>query len=290
MLALCSGGRDNVASLSNLYRTAFVTGASTGLGRAFTEMLLIDGVQVWGTARDSTRLADLTARAGFKAVELDLENPEEADAAFATAAAEAGGSFDLVINNAGYGVFASFIGVDYAVWQTQLNALLITTGRLTQSALRGMIVKKRGCIVNVASLATDFPLPFMIGYNVAKAGLSALTESLVFETRGTGVTLIDFRPGDFRTGFNTTMQAKAASGESSTDTRLVRVWAGLEKNLNSAPPPTRAAAGLRKVLLQRRQGTVRCGSFFQAHLAPFLVRFAPAGLRRAVMAHYFGAD
>jgi hypothetical protein len=46
--------------------------------------------------------------------------------------------------------------------------------------------------------------------------------------------------------------------------------------------------GLRKALLRRKSATVRCGSFFQAQLAPFLARFAPAGLRRAVMARYFG--
>lgn len=279
-----------MASLSNHFRTAFVTGASAGLGQAFAEMLLAEGVQVWGTARDVARLSPLVAHAGFNAVSLDLEKPDEAEVVFTTAALAAGGSFDLVINNAGYGVFAPFIGVDFVVWQTQLNALLVTTGRLTHAALRGMMAKDRGCIVNVASLATDFPLPFMSGYNVAKAGLSALTESLVFETRGTGVTVIDFRPGDFRTGFNTTMQAKSTSAAVGDGTRLARAWAGVEKNLNSAPHPTYAAAVMRKALFRRRSGTVRCGSFFQAHLAPFLVRFAPAGLRRAVMAHYFGAD
>jgi len=279
-----------VPSLSTFYRTAFVTGVSTGLGRAFAEMLLDEGVQVWGTARDETRLAPLATRAGFKSVVLDLERPDEAEPAYGSAAQEAGGSFDLVINNAGYGVFAPFIGVDCAVWQTQLNTMLGTTMRLTHVALRGMLAKNRGCLVNVASLATDFPIPFMSGYNVVKAGLSALTESLIFETRGTGVTVIDFRPGDFRTGFNTTMDVTSALRGARDDLRLTSTWQTLEKNLNAAPPPIFAAAGLRKAILRRKSGTVRCGSFFQAHLAPFIARFAPTGLRRAVMAHYFGAD
>jgi uncharacterized protein len=279
-----------VRSLSTLYRTAFVTGASTGLGRAFAEMLLAEGVQVWGTSRDATRLAPLAGRTGFAAVVLDLEKPDDAAAAYASAAAEAGGAFDLVINSAGYGVYAPFVDVDCAVWLTQLNAMLGTTVRLTHLAIGSMLTKNRGCIVSVASLATDFPLPFMSGYNVAKAGLSALTESLIFETRGTGVTMIDFRPGDFRTGFNTTMQGKAAAGSSCEDARVVRAWQMLEKNLNAAPSPNYAAKGLKKALLRQRSGTVRCGSFFQAHLAPFLVRFAPAWLRRSVMARYFGAN
>jgi short-subunit dehydrogenase len=253
-------------------------------------MLLAEGVQVWGTARDATRLAPLVARAGFKAVLLDLERPDDAEVAFTSAAVEAGGSFDLVINNAGYGIFAPFISVNFAVWQTQLNAMLSTTGRLTHAALRSMVANKRGCIVNVASLATDFSIPFMSGYNVAKAGLSALTESLISETRGSGVIVIDFRPGDFRTGFNSTMQAMSGPGVALDNAKLMQTWQTLEKNLNAAPPPTCAAASLRKALVRRKSGTVRCGSFFQAHLAPFLVRFAPTGLRRAVMARYFGAN
>jgi short-subunit dehydrogenase len=275
-----------VALISSLYRTAFVTGASAGLGRAFVELLLAEGVRVWGTARDAVRLAPLTTNANFTAVVLDLEKPEEAETAFTNAATVAGG-FDLVVNNAGYGVFAPFTGVDFSIWQKQLDAMLGATARLSHAALRGMLAKNRGCLVNVASLATDFPLPFMSGYNVAKSGLSALSESLIFETRGTGVVVIDFRPGDFRTGFNKAMQAESFS--SGADTRPARAWQGLEKNLNEAPPPKCAAVGLRKALLRRRSCTVRCGSFFQAHLAPFLIRFAPLGLRRAIAARYFGA-
>ncbi|MBK9989598.1 MAG: SDR family NAD(P)-dependent oxidoreductase [Verrucomicrobia bacterium] len=286
MSASCFGGPDHVALLSSLYRTAFVTGASAGLGRAIVELLLAEGVRVWGTARDAARLTSLEVNSNFSAVVLDLDNPEEAESAFANAATAAGG-FDLVVNNAGYGVFAPFTGVDFSIWQKQFDAMIGTKARLSHTALRGMLAKKRGCLVNVASLATDFPLPFMSGYNVAKAGLSALSESLIFETRGTGVVVIDFRPGDFRTGFNNTMQAKAVSG--SDDARLASAWRGLEKNLNDAPPPKYIAAGLRKALLRQRSGTVRCGSFFQAHLAPFLIRFAPSGLRRAITARYFGA-
>src|ERR1700754_3339198 len=92
--------------LSEIYRTAFITGASTGLGKAFAEMLLAEGVRVWGTARDVVRLADLTqAHSGrFTPLALDLRDGEKAEAVFVAANTAAGG-FDIVINNAGYGVF-----------------------------------------------------------------------------------------------------------------------------------------------------------------------------------------
>lgn len=271
------------ARVSDLYRTAFVTGASGGLGRAFADMLLAEGVQVWGTARDVSRL--VPARAGFSPVALDLANADVALRAFAGAAENAGGAFDLVIQNAGYGAFGEFAATDFTVWQAQLEAMLLTTARLSHAALGAMRGRPRGCLVHVASLATEFPLPFMSGYNVAKAGLSALSESLIFETRGTAVTVIDFRPGDYRTAFNQAMQPASAA---TANPRLARAWQALEANLQSAPDPERAAADLRLALLSGQRGVVRSGSFFQARLAPFFARLVPGAVRRAVIARYFG--
>jgi hypothetical protein len=72
--------------------------------------------------------------------------------------------------------------------------------------------------------------------------------------------------------------------------RVQHAWARLESNLQSAPPPARAAGDLRRALRRGRSGTVRSGSFFQARLAPWLTRLAPAWLHRAVTARYFGSS
>ncbi len=274
--------------LANTYAHAFVTGASAGLGRAFVEMLLAEGVRVWGTARDVGRLTDLATRhpATFTAVALDLGEPDAAEAAFLRAANSVGGSFDLLVNNAGYGVFGEFAETDFATWQGQLDRMLLTTMRLAHAALRGMRARGRGCIVNVSSLATDFPLPFMSGYNVAKTGLSALSESLIFETRGSGISVVDFRPGDYRTDFNQAMSS-ASSAANVSHPKAQKAWHALERNLQAAPPPSRAADDLRRVLLRGRSGRVRSGGFFQAQLAPLLARFVPASVARAAAARYF---
>ncbi len=252
-------------------------------------MLLDEGVHVWGTARDAGRLTDLAAAypAAFTPVALDLAEPTAAETAFARAARSASGAFDLVINNAGYGVFGGFDATDFDVWQRQLDTMLVTTLRIAHAAFRGMRQKNRGCLVNVSSLAAEFPLPFMSGYNVTKAGLSALSESLIVETRGTGITVLDFRPGDFRTSFNTAMHSASPVAPES-HAGAARAWRALEKNLAEAPPPARAAADLRRALLRGRSGTVRSGVWFQATMAPLLARLVPASLRRAAAARYFG--
>lgn len=274
-------------ALAERHPHAFVTGVSTGLGRAFAEMLLDEGVRVWGTARDVVRLTDLAKRypALFTAVSLDLDEPIAAEAAFARAANYVGGVFGLVINNAGYGVFGDFEAADAAVWHKQIDGMLGTTLRLNHAALRAMRRAGQGCIVNVSSLAVEFPLPFMSGYNMAKAGLSALSESLIVETRGTKIKVIDFRPGDFRTDFN---QAMLTSSAVAVHEPAATAWRVLEKHLQAAPPPSVAADDLRRALLRGRSGTVRSGSFFQARVAPNLARLLPHSLRRSMAAHYFG--
>jgi short-subunit dehydrogenase len=274
--------------LSSRHAQAFVTGASGGLGLAFARMLLNEGIRVTGTARDPARLAAIAKNPLFTPLALDLADPVAAESAFSRAAEAAGGQgFDLVVNNAGYGLYAPFAQADFAVWQAQLDGMLTTTARLSHAAVRRMLAARRGCLVNVSSLAVEFPLPFMSGYNMAKAGLSALSESLIFETRGTGVTVIDFRPGDYRTSFNQAMQPTAL--RSGDDPRLAPVWRSLEEHLATAPLPVAAARDLRRALRRGRSGVVRSGSFFQARVAPLFARLVPTGLRRAIIARYQGA-
>lgn len=269
-------------ALSQNYRTAFVTGVSVGLGRAFAEMLLSEGVRVWGTSRNSARLSDLArAHPGrFTAVALDLRDGPGAERIFL--AADATAQFDLVINNAGYGVFGDFAATEFRVWEEQLNVMLVNTARLAHAALRGMRARNRGALVNISSLAAEFPLPFQGAYNIAKSGLSALNESLMIETAGSGVMVIDFRPGDYRTDFEASVIRPSDLGP-----RAARAWDAFARMMRDGPPPAHAALALRRALTRRRSGTVRTGRFFQAVLAPILARFGSLALKRRIQARYF---
>lgn len=273
------------ARVYELHRTAFITGASTGLGAAFADMLLRDGVRVWGTSRDATRLAGLAGQfpGQFTAVALDLRQGAQAEAVFRESELAAGG-FDLVINNAGYGVFADFTASDFKVWEDQLHVMLINTARMAQVALRGMRERDRGALVNISSLAAEYPLPFQSAYNMAKAGLSALNESLMIEYAGTKVVILDVQPGDFRTDFEGSVVRPGAAAWSP---RMNRAWRAFAAMMQHGPAPAQAAAALRRALLRNRSGTVRMGRFFQAVLAPFLTRFGSQSLVRRIQASYF---
>ncbi len=270
--------------LSQLHGTAFVSGASAGLGKAFAEMLLAEGVHVWGSSRDPSRLSGLRSAHGtaFSPVTLDLADGAGAARAFSAASAEAGGGFDLVVNNAGYGLYGEFEVLESSAWRSQIEGMLGTVLELSHAAFRSMRARGRGCLVHVSSLAAEFPIPYMSGYNVAKAGLSALSESLMFEAKGTGIAVIDFRPGDYRTDFNQAMQKNLHSE------RARRAWAALDANFASSPPPEAAVRDLRRAVLANRSGIVRSGSFFQARVAPLAARLFPASWMRWGTARYFG--
>lgn len=273
--------------LSTRYRTVLVTGASAGLGRAFADMLLAEGVEVWGTSRDPARLV---ARDRFHPLALELGDGPGAERSFLRAA-EAAGGFDLVINNAGFGVFGAFTRTEFSCWEQQLQVMLINTARLSHAALRGMLARDRGALVNISSLAGEFALPYQSAYNIAKSGLSALNESLMYEVRGSGVIVIDFRPGDFRTDFEGAVQRPPQAGPGTgarADETMARAWASFVRMMQSGPPPALAARDLRRALARARSGTVRSGRFFQAVLGPFLARFGSLALRRRVQERYFG--
>jgi len=144
---------------------------------------------------------------------------------------------------------------------------------LCRAALPAMLAKRRGCIANVSSLAAEFPLPCMAPYNAAKAGLSALSRSLMEETRGTGVRIIDLRPGDFRSGF---MAATTRAGGDNT------AWEAARAHEKNAPGAEAVAKALFHAIASGKSGTIRTGGFFQCRVAPLGARILP----EALFAHF----
>lgn len=148
-----------------------------------------------------------------------------------------------------------------------------------------MLERNRGALVNISSLAAEFPLPFQSAYNITKAGLSALNESLMMEVSGTKVVILDVRPGDYRTDFEGSI--RRPQSESAQSPRMARAWTAFVAMMESGPAPTEAAAELRRALLRNRSGTVRIGRFFQAVIAPFVSRLGSLALKRRIQATYF---
>jgi short-subunit dehydrogenase len=180
-------------------KTALVTGASSGIGKAYAELLAEKGYGLILTARRRERLdalaADLGKRHGVAAqvVVADLAEP---DAAAQIVAALGGARVDFLVNNAGYGVPGSYHNVPWADHQTFMQVMVMAVCDLTYRLLPGMVERGWGRIINIASVAGMVPAPAgHTLYGAAKAFLIRFSEALSAENAAHGVNVTAVCPG-----------------------------------------------------------------------------------------------
>ena len=173
-----------------------ITGASSGLGRALAAELSEAGAAVTLVARRRNLLEEVARSLPGKShvAAHDLGVPERA-ADWIAAAEAALGPIDVLVNNAGVQIVQPSETVDPDHADDLLRTNLLTPLRLIRAVLPGMLARKSGAIVNVASLAALAPTPGMTWYNASKGGLAAASESLRGELRKTGVNVVTVYPG-----------------------------------------------------------------------------------------------
>ncbi len=158
-------------------KTAIVTGGSSGIGLAICERLLEEGMEVHAISRNPDRM---TKKDFLHPVELDLSDLDEV-ARYGESFVEENGIPDLLVNNAGYGAFYEWkeFPEDEIIRQ---NTVLFSAPVLLCKAFAPLMAQsQKGTIVNITSLATLFPLPYMPLYNAGKSALSSFTQSLMLE-------------------------------------------------------------------------------------------------------------
>ena len=179
-----------------------ITGCSKGLGRALAEQVLDAGYRVVATARRTADIADLVDAHGESvlAVELDVTNPAQIDAAVAATQDRFGG-IDVLVNNAGYGYLSAIEeGRDAdvrALFETNLFGPL----NLIKAVLPSMRARRRGQIVNISSIGGLLTYPGVGYYHMVKFGVEAMSETLAKEVASLGIHVTAVAPGAFRTNF-----------------------------------------------------------------------------------------
>jgi NAD(P)-dependent dehydrogenase (short-subunit alcohol dehydrogenase family) len=182
--------------------TWFITGASSGFGRAFAEHALAQGYDVVAAARDVSKLQTLVAEAPDKVlpVTLDVDSADDAEKAVAAALARFG-RIDVLINNAGYGV----VGALEETPEDELRALMDTNFfgaiRMIQAVLPVLRRQRSGAIVNISSLGGQLSLAGFSAYSASKFALEGASEALAQEVAPFGIKVMIAEPGQFRTNF-----------------------------------------------------------------------------------------
>lgn len=189
--------------------TALVTGASAGLGAEFAKQLAALGVDLVLVARDAQRLGQLaTTLGGTVRVEVlpaDLVSDEGLDAV-AARLSDAARPIDILINNAGFGIGHAFHESSMDDEQRMHVLLAYAPLRLTHAVLPGMLQRRRGWILNVASMAAFLPIG---SYGSAKASVVMLSRSLNATYRSRGVHVTALCPGFVHTEFHARMGEQA---------------------------------------------------------------------------------
>lgn len=185
---------------------ALVTGASAGIGKVFAQRLAASGHDLLLIARDGVRLRQI-------ADELSLQYGIEAEAMPADLARDEGmrsvanriaqmERLDFLVNNAGFGTKGKLVNRPVAEQATMLELHVMAPMLLTRAALPGMIARRGGTIINVASVASFIHSAGNVNYCATKAYLRVFTEGLATELIGTGVHVQALCPGFTRTEFH----------------------------------------------------------------------------------------
>jgi short-subunit dehydrogenase len=262
-------------------KNVFLTGASSGIGLAIAKLLAAQGHEVWGTSRDPQRIPSMPR---LHPVRLDLADPVSVEEAFNAALAEAR-HFEVLINNAGAGHFGPAELLSSKVITSQFQILVFGQIQLMQLALQHMRPRGEGLIINVTSLASRLPVPFMAAYNSAKAALANFTMSIQLEFEHPRVHIVDLQPGDIRTEFN---QSVILTGNID-DTRIARTWEVVERNMKNAPGPNSVASEVLKLIHAiEPPPRVTVGNTFESKVAPLIFKFLPQRVRIWGLKKYYG--
>lgn len=197
-------------------KTALVTGAASGLGYELTLLLANDGYKLFLVDIDSDRLTNVkteiqtahnlevvTLVKDLSAQNVAQEIMDEIDNA----------PIDVLINNAGFGLFGSFVDTDWERESEILQVHILTSTHLTKLVLDGMVKRGAGRILNMSSLAAFQPGPLMSIYYASKGYMLSFSEAIANELKGTGVTVTALCPGPTKTDFQKTVSDAASDNK-----------------------------------------------------------------------------
>jgi short-subunit dehydrogenase len=200
---------------------AIITGASSGIGEALAFEFAAGGFNLLLTGRKEDALKKVAAACSKESgveTEIVVADLSCADAVGHLVAAIASKSrqYDVLVNNAGFGIHGDFASTDIEQDIQLLNVQLTAALRLTRAVLPSMIERHSGRILNVASVYSFSPVPFQSVYSACKAFLLSFSSALQNELQGTGVSVTVFCPGITQTEF----RSRAGIGEKRTDSGM----------------------------------------------------------------------
>lgn len=190
-------------------RTIFITGASSGLGRAAAHLFQAKGWRVLASMRDPSAAPDLAALAGVTLLRLDVTDPAQVAAAAAEALAL--GEVDVVFNNAGYGLLGPLEALTEPQIQRQFDTNVLGVMRVTKAFLPAFKRRRAGTFITTTSIAGLVGFPLQSVYNATKWALEGWSEAMSHELAAHGLRIRTVAPGLIDTDFGTRSLERVAT-------------------------------------------------------------------------------
>lgn len=175
-------------------KVVFITGASSGIGKAIGEYLLDNDFIVYGTSRNPEKINN----SKIPLIKLDVRNVESIKNAVNEVIAKAN-RIDVVINNAGVGITGPLEEIPTVEIKNNFDTNLFGPIEVMKAVLPQMRLQKSGLIINITSIAGYMGLPFRSIYSASKGALELITEAMNMEVKSFGIKITNVAPGDFAT-------------------------------------------------------------------------------------------
>ncbi len=215
--------------LNHMAKTIFITGASSGIGKAAAILFANHGWNVAATMRNPQNETELQQYPTSKVYALDVTQTDSVNKAVEQALADFQ-QIDVLLNNAGYGLAGPLETASEEKIMDQFNTNVFGVMRTIKALLPTFRQMGGGTIINVTSIGGLVGLPFNSIYHATKFGLDGMSESLNYELRPFGIRVKIVAPGGVITDFATRSLKRTTDGPSAYDTSLEKVFAAFGKN------------------------------------------------------------
>ncbi|WP_299675464.1 SDR family oxidoreductase [uncultured Tenacibaculum sp.] len=263
-------------------KVVFITGASSGIGRAIGEYLNEKGCIVYGTSRNPDRIKD----SKFPLVALDVLKSETVFSAVQEVVNKEG-RVDVLINNAGKGIMGAMEDISIEEVENGFDTNFLGPIRVMKAVLPFMRKQNRGLIINITSLAGYSGLPFRSIYSSSKGALELLTESVSMEVKNFGVNVVSVAPGSFATNIASGRYYTPVLEDSAYKEAYGKNLKVSDEYVNQGLDPLVMAKAIHKIILTKKPKLHYKVGAFMERFSVVLKRALPDRIyEKLIMNHY----
>ncbi len=263
-------------------KVVFITGASSGIGKAIGTFLHEKNFKVYGTSRNLE-----SKKSVFELLQMDVRNPESIDRCIQTII-EKEGKIDVLINNAGVGITGPVEETPLDEIKNHFDVNFFGAIAVMQAVLPQMRQQKSGLIINITSIAGYMGLPYRGIYSASKSAVEIVTEAARMEVKKLGICITNVAPGDFATNIAAGRYHAPVIKNSDYEKSYANVLKMMDEHVDSGGNPQQMATAIFKIINTKNPKThYKVGAFMQK-FSIVLKRILPDLVYEKMLMKHFG--